>query len=230
MKILGLLGGTSWHSTIEYYRHINTAINTHFGDNTNPPLLLYTMNQSLIHRYQIENKWQEIAEAFIEGGIRLQNAGAQKLMFCANTPHKVHKEVAQALDIGLLHIADATAEAIKKKEVEKVLFLGTKYTMEEDFIRQIISSYGIQVFAPTEKNMIDELHRIIQKELTYGNILSESKKYILGVIQSYIDQGIGGVILGCTEFPLIIKEGDLNLPIFNTTNIHAQAGVEYILS
>ena len=229
MKILGLLGGTSWHSTVVYYKHINTAVNSHFGDNTNPPLLLYTMNQSLIHKYQIEDNWAGIAEILIEGGLRLQKAGAEKLMFCANTPHKVYNQVTVALDIPILHIADATAQAIKHKGIKKVLFLGTKYTMVEDFVTLRIAENGIEVFTPEDSIVIEELHRIIQKELTYGNIVAESKKYVLDVIQSFVDRGITGVILGCTEFPLMIDEKDLLIPIFNTTEIHAQAGVEYIL-
>lgn len=229
MKSLGLIGGTSWHSTIEYYRYINESVNEHFGNNTNPPLLVYTLNQAKVHQYQIENNWSGIADMLVEGGKRLQNAGAESLMFCANTPHKVYEEVEQQLNKPILHIADATAKEIKKRGIKKVCFLGTKYTMTEDFITKRIAENDIEVLVPTAPTIIDELHRIIMKELTYGKIIPESKKYVLNVIQSFIDQGVSGVILGCTEFPLMIEEKDLEIPIFNTTKIHAKAGVDYIL-
>ncbi len=229
MKVLGLIGGTSWHSTIEYYRYINESVNQHFGNNTNPPLMVYTLNQAKVHKYQVENNWSGIADMLVEGGKRLENAGVEKLMFCANTPHKVYEEVQRQLNTPVLHIADATAENIKKRGIKKVCFLGTKYTMTEDFITQRIAKNGIEVFVPKQPEVIEELHRIIMKELTYGKILPESKKYVLDVIQSFVDQGVTGVVLGCTEFPLMIDETDLQIPIFNTTKIHAKAGVDFIL-
>ena len=229
MKTLGLIGGTSWHSTIEYYRYINQYVNIHFGDNTNPPLLICNLNQSLIHQYQIESNWDDIAELLIKAGESLQNAGAESLMFCANTPHKVYNSVALKINIPILHIADATAKAINSKGIKKVCFLGTKYTMEEDFVTQRIRDNGIEVIVPTNNNAIDELHRIIQKELTYGNITSKSKEFVINVIKSLVNLGAEGVVLGCTEFPLIIKENDLKIPIFNTTKIHAIAGAVFTL-
>lgn len=229
MKTLGLIGGTSWHSTIEYYRYINESVNEYFGNNTNPPLLIYTLNQAQVHKYQNENNWTGIADMLVEGGKSLQNAGAEKLMFCANTPHKVYEQVQRQLNIPILHIADVTAKNIKKRGLKKVLFLGTKYTMVEDFMTQRIADMGIEVLTPTKPKVIEELHRIIIEELTYGKINPESKKYVLGVIELFEKQGITGVILGCTEFPLMIHEKDLQIPIFNTTKIHAKAGVNYIL-
>lgn len=229
MNRLGLIGGTSWHSTIEYYKYINEAVNKHFGNNTNPPLMVFTVNQAEVHKYQIENKWDKIADLFIEGGKRLEAAGAQKLMFCANTPHKIYNQVEKELDIPILHIADATADAIKGHNVDKVCFLGTKYSMKENFISQRIADNGIEVLVPTQDKVIDELHRIIIEELTYGKIDAKSKKYVIDVIESFIDKGAKGVILGCTEFPLMIHKEDLPIPIFNTTEIHALAGVQFIL-
>ncbi len=230
MKTLGLIGGTSWHSTIEYYRYINEYVNKHFGDNTNPPLLVYTLNQSLIHKYQLESDWTGIANMLINAGRSLKNAGAEMLMFCANTPHKVYDNVIQQLDIPILHIADATAKAIGLRGIRRVGFLGTKYTMEEDFVTRRISDKGIEVFTPSNRDTIDELHRIIQQELTYGNIVARSKKYVLDLIRSMTDKGAEGIVLGCTEFPLMIKEEDLKIAVFNTSKIHAEAGAEFILS
>jgi aspartate racemase len=230
MNRLGLIGGTSWHSTIEYYKIINGSVNEHFGNNTNPPLLVYTINQAKVHKYQVENNWSGIADMLVEAGKRLQNAGAENLMFCANTPHKVYDQVEAQLSVPILHIANATADRIKKSGIDKVCFLGTKYTMTEDFITQRIASNGIEVLVPKQDDIVEELHRIIIEELTYGEITPMSKKYVLDVIQSFVDQGAKGVILGCTEFPLMINESDLEIPIFNTTEIHAKAGVEFILN
>jgi len=229
MKTLGLIGGTSWHSTIEYYRYINESVNKHFGNNTNPPIIVYTINQAQVHKFQNENNWSGIADLLFEGGKSLQDAGAEKVMFCANTPHKVYEQVERRLSCPLIHIADATAQNINKRGIKKTCFLGTKYTMTEDFITQRIAKNGIEVLVPKQSEVIEELHRIIIEELTYGKIIPESKKYVLDVIQSFVGQGAKGVILGCTEFPLMVDETDLQIPIFNTTNIHAQAGVNFIL-
>lgn len=229
MKKLGLIGGTSWHSTIEYYRYINQEVNAYFGDNTNPPLIVYTLNQSLIHQFQRESNWSEIAELLIKASRNLEKAGAEKIMFCANTPHKVYNIVEQKINTPILHIADATAEAIKLKDINKVCFLGTKYSMIENFITQRIANKEIEVFTSKKNQVIDELHRIIQEELTYGDIIPQSKDYVISIIQSFVDIGAKGVVLGCTEFPLMINETDVQIPVFNTTEIHAKAGVNFIL-
>ncbi len=229
MKTLGLVGGTSWHSTIEYYRYINLHVNRHFGDNTNPPLLVYTLNQSQIHQYQIASNWDAIAEMLIKASKSLIAAGAETVLFCANTPHKVYATVKKHIEVPILHIADATSKAILAKGLSKVCFLGTKYTMTEAFILDRFSNHGIEVLTPKDTPVIDELHRMIQKELTYGKIVDSSKTYVLHVINTFLDQGAQGVVLGCTEFPLMINNKDLHVPVFNTTQIHAQAAVNYIL-
>ncbi|KGK31284.1 hypothetical protein EL45_06350 [Cellulophaga sp. E6(2014)] len=229
MNTLGLIGGTSWHSTIDYYRTINQTINDHFGNNTNPPLIVYTLNQAEVHRYQIENKWDSIATMLVTAALNLNKAGASAVLFCANTPHKVYDDVQEKLDFPVIHIADATAQAIHEKGLKKVLFLGTKYSMEEPFITKRIEDNGIEVLVPKKKKQIEELHRIIQEELTYGIIDKESKKYVLGIIAEAIAAGAQGVVLGCTEFPLMIFQEDLEVPAFNTTEIHSKAGVDYIL-
>lgn len=230
MRVLGLIGGTSWHSTVEYYRNINQSVNDHFGNNTNPPLLLYNLNQALIHGYQIEDKWQKVADMIIDGGLRLQAAGAESIMLCANTPHKVFGIVEKELDVPILHIADATATAIKSQGLKKVCFLGTKFSMEEDFIVSRISRNDIEVLVPDSPAVIEELHRIIQKELTFGQINQSSKQFVLDTIKAMTDLGAQGVVLGCTEFPLLITQSDLSQPIFNTTEIHSKAAVDFILS
>ncbi len=229
MKSLGLLGGTSWHSTIEYYRYINQYVNEFHGDNTNPPVIVYTLNQSRIHHFQRESNWEGIAELMIKAARNLEKAGAEMLMFCANTPHKVYNTVQDRIDTPILHISDTIAAAIQAENLNKVCFLGTKYSMTGDFVTQRIMDHGIDVVVPSDENTIESLHRIIQEELTYGLINPRSKGYVIKLINSFIEDGAEGVILGCTEFPLMIKDGDIEIPIFNTTKIHALAGAKFTL-
>jgi aspartate racemase len=229
MNALGLIGGTSWHSTIDYYRVINQAVNDHFGNNTNPPLSIFTLNQAEVHRFQKEDKWDSIATMFIDAGHRLQAGGAEALLFCANTPHKIYDKVDEKIEIPIIHIADATSKAIKAQGLQKVGFIGTKFTMKEDFITGRIRSKEINVIVPEEEETIDELHRIIIDELTYNKILPSSKAYVLNVLQEMINDGAQGVILGCTEFPLMIFQEDLTVPVFNTSEIHAQEAIDFIL-
>ncbi|MDE3741025.1 aspartate/glutamate racemase family protein [Maribacter polysaccharolyticus] len=229
MNTLGLIGGTSWHSTVEYYSFINQSINDHYENNTNPPLVIYNLNQAEVHRFQKEDKWDSIANMLVNAAINLNKAGASSVLFCANTPHKVYNSVQEKLDFPVIHIADATAKAIHAKGLKKVGFLGTKYSMEQDFITKRIEENGIEVLVPREEKVIEELHRIIQEELTYGHINEQSKKYVLSVINDLIGEGAQGVVLGCTEFPLMIFQEDLDIPVFDTTKIHSMAAVEYIL-
>ncbi|WP_372752940.1 aspartate/glutamate racemase family protein [Mariniflexile sp.] len=230
MNTLGLIGGTSWHSTLDYYSTINQSVNDYFGNNTNPPLLVYTLNQAEVHRFQIENKWDSIANMLTNAALSLNKAGAQAVMFCANTPHKVYNSVQQNLRFPIIHIADVTAQAIHEKGLKKVCFIGTKYSMEEDFITKRIEENNLEVLVPEDKDVINELHRIIIEELTYGKIEAESKTYVLTVLNDLINKGAEGVILGCTEFPLMIFEEDLEVPIFDTTKIHSMSAVDYILN
>jgi aspartate racemase len=229
MRILGMIGGTSWHSTVEYYRYINQAVNDYFGDNTNPPLLLFNLNQSIIHRYQSQDNWEGISDLVSEAALRLQKAGAEGIILCANTPHKVFESVSGKLNIPILHIADATAKEIKCTGRSKVCFIGTKFTMEQDFITGRISKSNIEVLVPEDSSTINELHRIIQKELTFGIMDKRSKQYVVDILESMIDKGAEGVVLGCTEFPLMVSQNDLSVPIFNTTEIHSKAAADYIL-
>ena len=229
MKRLGLIGGTSWHSTIEYYRIINQKTNDHFGNNTNPPLLLFNLNQALVHRLQIENNWEGVAELVVEGGRRLVAAGAEAVMFCANTPHKVFESVEQQIDVPILHIADATAQEIQKQGLDAVGFIGTKFSMNEDFVTGRIAQNEIRVLVPEKMERRNELHRIIQQELTFGQVKPDSKRYVLDSIELMCAEGAKGIVLGCTEFPLMISTDDLTIPIFKTTEIHALAAVEFVL-
>jgi aspartate racemase len=230
MKTLGLIGGLSWHSTVEYYSYINQMINDEFGNNTNPPLLLYNINQNLIQRLQRENKWDSIAFILIDASTKLQKAGAEGILFCSNTAHKVYDTVSKEVSVPLLHIADATGIAIRKRGLYKVGLIGTTFTMEENFIRQRLKDkFNIEMIVPEKQEDRLELHRIVQKELSLGIIKTETKSYILNQIDLMKQRGAEGIILGSTEFPLIIKQEDASIPLFNTTLLHSQMAVDFIL-
>lgn len=230
MKTLGVIGGTSWHSTVEYYRYINRAINEYYGNETNPPLIIYNLNQRMIHDLQAAGRWDEIAGIYSDAGIKLRVAGAQGVLFAANTAHHVYPQVAQTIGIPVLHIADATGAAIRRAHLGQVGLLGTRYTMEDGFIRGWLKQhYGIDVLVPASQSVRDELHRMIQRELGMGVFLPASKRYVLGQIADLRERGAQGIVLGCTEFTLIISEDDVPIPAFDTTRLHAQMAVDFIL-
>ncbi|MGH9628382.1 MAG: aspartate/glutamate racemase family protein [Bryobacteraceae bacterium] len=230
MKPLGMLGGTSWHSTVEYYKLINQAINDAYGDNTNPPLLIYNLNQQRIHELQSKDHWDQISAVLADGVAKLQTAGAKGALFCANTPHKVYRQVAQTANIPILHIGDATGAAIREKGLRKVGLIGTLYTMEDGFIADWLREYyGVDTIVPDSAEVRKELHRIVQRELGVGIFKPETKSYVLAQIKQLHKRGAQGIVLGCTEFPLIIKQADVAIPAFDTTLLHSQMAVAFIL-
>lgn len=230
LKPLGLIGGTSWHSTLEYYSYINQAVNDTFGNNTNPPLLLINLDQHHIHELQRAGRWDSIALILTDACDRLQKAGAAGIIFCANTPHKVYEEVQRKTVLPILHIADATGKAIVRQKLRKVGFIGTLFSMEEPFITQRLKDqFKIDVIVPDKETDRQRLHTIIQEELSLGILKSGSKFFILDQIRLLKERGAEGIVLGCTEFPLIIKPEDVDIPVFNTTLLHAAAGVDFIL-
>ncbi|MGH9644097.1 MAG: aspartate/glutamate racemase family protein [Terriglobales bacterium] len=230
MRALGLIGGTSWHSTVEYYRYINQAVNNVHGDNTNPPLILYNLNQQQMHALQLEDRWDKIADILTDAVRRLEAAGAGAVMLCANTPHKVYPEVARRSNVPILHIADATGRAIQSAGLAKVALIGTIYTMEGAFISGWLQNkYQVEVIVPSSTAARKELQRIIQQELALGIFKPETKDYVLAQIAGLCRRGAEGVILGCTEFPLIIGQSDLSCPAFNTMALHCDMAVDYIL-
>lgn len=230
MRSLGLLGGTSWHSTVDYYRYINQAVNDYYGNNTNPPLILYNLDQRHINSLQIADRWDEIADILSAAGLKLRGAGAEGLIFCANTPHKVYAPVSRKVGIPILHIADATGIAIRKAGLKKVGLIGTIYTMEDGFISDWLKQhYGIDTITPESPEVRQEFQRMIQKELGMGIFKPESKEYVLAEIERLRRRGAQGIILGCTEFPLIIHQADVPFPVFDTTALHSQMAVDFIL-
>jgi aspartate racemase len=228
--MLGLIGGTSWHSTVEYYRYINQAVNDYFGNNTNPPLIIYNLNQREIHDLQLQGHWDQIADILSNAAIKLGAAGAQAVLFAANTPYRVYPQVSRRSGIPILHIADAAGLAIQRAHLARVGLIGTKYTMEDGFIPQWLKEhYGIDVLVPTSSTVRGELHRIIQKELGMGVFKEASKRYVLDQIEDLRQRSAQGIVLGCTEFTLIIKRADVQIPAFDTTRLHAQLAVDFIL-
>jgi aspartate racemase len=230
MKTLGLLGGTSWHSTVEYYQFINQIVNDTYGNNTNPPLILYNLNQHRINTLQEQNHWDDIAGILSEAGLKLRGAGAEALVFCANTPHKLYVPVSRKVGIPILHIADATGMAIQKAGLKKVGLIGTIYTMEDGFIAQWLKEhYDIDCIVPDSSAVRRELQRIILKELAMGILKPETKRYVLEQVERLRGRGAQGIVLGCTEFPLIVKPADLSFPEFDTTYLHSRLAVDFIL-
>lgn len=229
MKTLGLIGGTSWHSTIDYYRYINEMANERRGPKFNPPLLIYSLNQAAIHALQQADRWDQIAEMYVAVGQQLINAGAQGLMFCANTPHKIYDTVQDQISVPVLHIADATGVEAHRHGFHKMGLLGTKFTMEGKFIGgRLTDRYQIEVIRP-DADTRTELHRIIFDELCHGDFNEKAKAYVLAEIVRMHEAGAEGVVLGCTEFPILVKQSDTDIPLFDTTRLHAKMAVDFML-
>jgi aspartate racemase len=229
MKVIGLIGGMSWESTAEYYRIINETVKERLGGHHSAKILLYSVNFSEIEKLQREGRWEEATDFMCEAAMRVEQGGADCLLICTNTMHKMAAEVQRDLMIPLLHIADATAMEIKKKGIKRVALLGTKYTMEEEFYKgRLKSKYGFEVLIPPEEDR-NIINQIIYDELCLGKVEGESKKLFVQIIGGLENQGAEGVILGCTEISLLIKQKDSPLELFDTTAIHARAAVDFAL-
>ncbi len=228
MKTIGLIGGTTWLSTIEYYRIINETVKEKLGKSHSARCILYSINfeETVV---QNQGRWDVISKSFIDITKKLENAGADFLIICANTMHKIADDIENNANIPIIHIADVTAEKIIERGLSKVGLLGTSYTMEEDFYKERLKEkFNIETIIP-EKNERDLINKIIIDELTQGKIMQSSKQRYLEIIENLIDKKAEGIILGCTEIPLLIKKDDVDIPIFDTTEIHAKAAVEYAL-
>lgn len=226
MKTIGLLGGMSWESSLLYYKLINQYTNEILGGQNNAKSILYTVNFEEIEKLQHQNRWEEAAQILTRACLALQNARADFIVICTNTMHKLLPQIKQHIDIPFLHIALATANAIKKKGIKKVGLLGTRFTMVEDFYKQILIDEGLEVVIPNEQD-IDFIHKVIYDELCLGKIESASKQKYLDIIHSL--RGIKAVILGCTEIGLLITQKDLSIAVFDTTEIHAKEAVLFAL-
>jgi len=229
MKTIGMIGGMSWESSIEYYRIINEAVKEQLGDLHSAKSLMYSVDFAEIEVLQREGHWQEATRAMVEAARSVEAGGADFLIICTNTMHKMADEVQQSIAIPLLHIADATAEAIKARGLQRVGLLGTRFTMEEDFYRgRLVEKHALEVLVP-EAAEREIVHRIIYDELVLGRIVPASKAEYLRIIGGLAEAGAEGIILGCTEIGLLVSQADSRLPLFDTTRIHALAAVQYAL-
>ncbi|WP_342376792.1 aspartate/glutamate racemase family protein [Bacillus thuringiensis] len=228
MKMIGLIGGMSWESTAEYYRIINEEIKSRLGGLHSAKCLINSVDFEEIERYQSSGDWDSAGEILGNAAYSLQKGGADFIIICTNTMHKVVEKIKENIHIPILHIADATAKEIKRKDIQTVGLLGTKYTMEQDFYKSRIEENHIKVVVPSEKNR-DKVNEVIYTELCLGKITSQSREYYKRVIENLIQEGAKGIILGCTEIGLLIKQEDVSVPIFDTTRIHAVEAVHFAL-
>ncbi|MBO8157277.1 MAG: aspartate/glutamate racemase family protein [Bacillaceae bacterium] len=228
MKTIGLIGGMSWESSLEYYRLINQLVKEELGGLHSAQSLMYSVDFEEIERYQREDKWDKATDLLKDIACRLEKAGADLLLICSNTMHKMAEDVRSSIAIPLIHIGEATADAIEKKEMKRVGLLGTKYTMEQDFYMTKLMERGIEVLIP-EKEQRQCVNRVIFEELCRGDFFDTSKEAYIQIIQDLAERGAEGIILGCTEIPLLIKQEDSPVPLFDTTYIHAKKAVEIAL-
>ena len=229
MKTIGLIGGMSWESTLEYYRILNQTVKERLGGLHSAKCVLYSVEFSEIERLQREGRWQEAAQCMVDTGRALEAAGADFIVLCTNTMHKLAPEIEAGVGIPLLHIADATAKAVKAAGIRRVGLLGTRFTMEQDFYKDRLSGkHGLEVFIPAAADR-ETVHNIIYNELCLGVVKQDSRDQFSRIIDGLAAAGAQGVILGCTEIESLVRQQDSALPVFATTRIHAEAAVEMAL-
>ena len=221
MKTIGLLGGMSWESTVTYYRIINETVKEELGGLHSARIVLYSVDFAEIERFQADGEWARSAETLGAAAQSLEKAGADFFALCTNTMHKVAPEIQTGVKIPLLHIADATAEELRKRGVSRVALLGTKYTMTQDFYRDRIAAAGIEVLIPGERD-VERVNRIFYEELCLGIVSESSRREYVQIIAQLGEAGAEGVILGCPEIGLLVRHADTPLPVFDPTRIHAQ--------
>ncbi len=230
MKTIGLIGGMSWESSIVYYELINKKAKELLGGFHSCQSLMYTVDFDEIVKLQHEDKWEELDVIMADAAKRLEKAGADLVVLCTNTMHLCSKAIKDNISIPFLHIAEATGIAITNHDMKKVALLGTRFTMEKDFYKKVLADkFGIEVIVPDEEER-EKIHQIIYGELVQGQIKPESREVYKKIIKRLEKRGAEGVILGCTEIPLLISESDVDIPIFDTTKIHAEKAVELALS
>ena len=230
MKTIGLLGGMSWESTVPYYRRINQRIGERLGGLHSAEIVLYSVEFAEIECLQHEGRWRSAAEILIRAARAVEGAGAEVLVICTNTMHKLYGEVEGAVRIPVLHIADATARVIAAAGVETVGLLGTRFTMEEDFYRgRLRARHGLEVLVPGEADR-ELVHRVIYDELCRGEVRDASRREYARILGELAERGAEGVILGCTEISLLVGPEDAPVPVFDTTAIHAEAAADWALS
>ncbi|GHF78906.1 aspartate/glutamate racemase family protein [Thalassotalea marina] len=230
MKTIGMLGGMSWESTVSYYKAINESVKNRLGSLHSAKICMYSVDFDEIEKLQHQGKWTETAEILSKAAQNIEAGGADFLLICTNTMHKVAAQIESSISIPILHIADATAKTLVLDNIKKVGLLGTRFTMEQDFYKQrIIDKFAIDVVVPSadEQTII---HDIIYKELCLGKIKGSSRQEYLKVINNLHSQGAQAIILGCTEIALLVKQSDTDIRLYDTTAIHAEAAVKLALS
>jgi len=230
VKTIGLIGGMSWESSLEYYRILNEITKSKLGGLHSAKCILYSVDFAEIEALQHQDRWEEAARLMIAAGQSLERAGADFVVLCTNTMHKLADEIQSNIRIPFLHIADATAQKIKAAGLRKVGLLGTRFTMEHDFYKgRLIDKHGLDVITPDSEDR-ETVHRIIYDELCLGMVKQESREQYISIMEKLVQAGAEGIILGCTEIELLIHDGDGQVPLFPTTRIHAVAAVEYALA
>jgi len=226
MKTIGLIGGMSWESSIEYYRIINEATKARLGGLHSAKSILVSVDFAEIEALQHEGRWDDAAIHMVEAAQQLERAGADCIVLCTNTMHKLADAIQANSSLPFLHIADATAERIQAAGLQTVGLLGTRFTMEEAFYRDRLHAHGLTVLVPEEGDR-HTIHHVIYDELCQGIIRAESQAKYLTIINTLIQAGAEGIVLGCTEIELLVKQGDSSIPLFPTTRIHAEAAVDW---
>jgi aspartate racemase len=229
MKTIGLIGGMSWESSIEYYRIINETAKAKLGGLHSAKSLMATVDFDEIEKLQHDDRWDEAAQILVKCAQDLERGGADFIVLCTNTMHKLADQIIASVNIPFLHIADATAEIIVAAGIKNIGLLGTRFTMEHDFYKgRLVRNFGLDVLTPNEADR-DIVHRVIYEELVQGKIVDASRKEYRRIMKSLVAKGAQGIILGCTEIELLVTQEDSSVPLFPTTSIHATAAVEYAL-
>ena len=226
LKTIGLIGGMSWESTVTYYKIINETVKEKLGGLHSAKCILDSVDFQEIEECQANGNWEKSGEILGEAAYNLEKAGADFIVICTNTMHKVVNQIKEKISIPILHIAEMTAEKILEKGLKNIALLGTKYTMEQDFYKSKLIEKGINVIIP-DKNDIEIINEVIYDELCLGTINSDSKKKFLEIVDKLRSKGAEGIILGCTEIGLLIKNEDTDVPLFDTAIIHAEQAAMY---
>ena len=229
MKKLGLIGGISWVSTADYYKFINEGVNKKLGGVNFAECMIYSFNYDDIKRNNENNDWETTFNMLSKACLSLKNSGAEAIILCANTMHLIADRIQEAVDLPLIHIAAETAKEIQKSDIKRVGLLGTKFTMELDFFKDKLTDLNIQTIIP-EADDREFIHETIFNELGKGLILETTKQRYLSIIEKLIENGAEGIILGCTEIPLLVKQEEVKVPVFDTALIHSNAAVAFALS
>lgn len=228
-RVIGMLGGMSWTSSAQYYRLANELVQERLGGLHSARCLLASVDFADIETLQVAGQWEEAGQLLAEAARGLEAGGAEVLLLCTNTMHKVADQIQAAVDIPLLHLADATAQAVTEAGLRTVGLLGTAFTMEQDFYRERLASHGLTVLTPPAADRA-QVHRIIYDELCLGQVRQESRQIYRTIIGGLADRGADGVVLGCTEIELLISAADSPIPVFPTTRLHVEAAVNFSLS